>query len=915
MAKHLRSPSTLLLLCLFATSGGCDPPPPLPPLPAPELHGRRAIQATARGPVYWFDAGRRPVIAVTVDQPWRVVWHRAGDDISLAHEIDRRPAAPDGRPAMSFLRVDTDPPAAGPGELRVFVEDHVVAAWPAEWHIDPEQRPAVLAWRRGDPLDDAGLDGLDRFWIGVETARAAMRAGHSHEAEEAWLRASAFAAAMDLRSEQSRCLAAAAYAAGERRSLTAMSDHLDKAERIDVDDTGVAITQQIVALAAIARADWRGAEAALARGEAAAVRAGLDAQRVKLLDTRAHLLAEQGRHTEALELMTALRADPQVPDSERTRLAFNEGWLMLRAVAAGARPLDRAVVQARFDAAAPAMTAPPLRLVLEINRTWTALLAGDLAAAALYLAAARAADPAGETANAPYVDLLDGRLALATRDLDRARRLFDALDARVVAELGPDGGDFGWRADLGRARVARARGDLAQARADYERGLRRLDRIGVNTSLREARVPFFNDRRELVEEAVAAALDAGDAAAAFTIADDTRGQLLRGFQAVHRLDPAAEPRWRALSDAHDAARARLSALRVEGDRTGYAAPAAPTLRSPEWQRRRAEWQGRLAAAEAERTRAFDAMTDFLDERAPSADDTGARDPAALIAALRPGEAILSIGHRPGARVALWATADGYHATALPAPLTALPPPPAPIEHLYVVASGHPDLIRLAVASAVERGHGVSLLPVAAWLLAAPAAPGATPVIIADPTWELPEARAEGHALAASHPLARALIGDDARLDAVRAALTDAAFVHFSGHGVLHADRPWEAQLSLADRAWLDTFDVLSLRVPGVAVILNGCETGADALAGRDDVLGLPEAFLVAGAQAVVAADRKLPDHEARRFAELFHQHGGPHRPGPALAATMRILRAEGHQTWDAWRLMGRPAMPTNRSRP
>ena len=42
----------------------------------------------------------------------------------------------------------------------------------------------------------------------------------------------------------------------------------------------------------------------------------------------------------------------------------------------------------------------------------------------------------------------------------------------------------------------------------------------------------------------------------------------------------------------------------------------------------------------------------------------------------------------------------------------------------------------------------------------------------------------------------------------------------------------------------------------------------------DEALGLPEAFLVAGARAVVAAERPVDDRSARRFTELFYAAGG-----------------------------------------
>ena len=123
--------------------------------------------------------------------------------------------------------------------------------------------------------------------------------------------------------------------------------------------------------------------------------------------------------------------------------------------------------------------------------------------------------------------------------------------------------------------------------------------------------------------------------------------------------------------------------------------------------------------------------------------------------------------------------------------------------------------------------------------------------------------------------------------------------------MLHEANPWDAHLVLGEGQRLDVNDILSLRLKGVVVVLNGCETGPDAILARDDALGLPEAFLAAGAHAVVATNKVVPDAAARRFTELFYAHGGVERPAHALQKTRAAMKAEGNPSWDVYRLIGR----------
>lgn len=887
----------LLPLVLLTGLTGCRDPVPLDPGEPPELSGRRVVERGGDGRIRWFDPGRRPVVRVTADHPWTLDWQPPPPAPMTAFTL-----VSERRDGAIFLRATGGDPPIGPGTLRLGIAGRAVRAWPVEWHPDPDARAPVRAIREAAAagrFDEARaragavVDPDDRLWTAVEAARAEFKADDLAAAERAWLAAADLAAERGLTSEQSRRLGAAAHVALVRRAFGAASAYLERAARLDIDDpTGMAQTAHLQGVLAQELAEWQRAERAFDRALEAAERAADVAQRHRVEEAWALLQSDLGLHAAALGRIRRLREAPDLHDAVRTRLAESEGWMLLRAMLDGGEAFEPARVRALFDAAAADTAVATANLA--VNRAWLELLAGDRAAAGRHLRAARAADPEGQTFAASWIELLAGRLALAEGDPAGAEIRFAALDARVRAELGPDGGDLGWRADLGRARAARAAGDLPRARRWFDQALVRLDRVGAATPLRQARAPFFADRRSLVEEAVAAALDAGDVEGAFSIADRARGRLVRGLRAVaaiDRLTGADQRTWTGLQQALEEARARLESTRRACETAAADARVACLARQAEAERARIE--------------AFDAATGFLD----AALGGPVSAPGDVRAALRPGEAALLVARRPEGRVALWATADGYSTGPLPAELHALPPPPAPLAHLYVVGAGHPDVVRAAVRAGVDGGFSVSQLPVAA-LLHAPPTPPATgrPLIVADPVWNLPGARREAKDLYAALPDAQFLAGDAASPDVVRAALDDTPLFHYAGHGVLRAERPWSAHLVLAHGARFDVFDALAARMPGSLVVLGGCETGSDAIATRDDVLGLPEAFLVAGARAVVAADRVLPDTEARRFTALFRAYGGHARPGEAVRRAMATLRDEGAATWDAWRLFGRPAL-------
>ncbi|HVV82399.1 MAG TPA: CHAT domain-containing protein, partial [Kofleriaceae bacterium] len=173
-------------------------------------------------------------------------------------------------------------------------------------------------------------------------------------------------------------------------------------------------------------------------------------------------------------------------------------------------------------------------------------------------------------------------------------------------------------------------------------------------------------------------------------------------------------------------------------------------------------------------------------------------------------------------------------------------------------------------------HMLSIRPRAA----APPASG-PPLVIADPTGELPDARIEGWLVAAMLGAPRAVAGAGGA-PAVRARLGDArhaTVLHIAGH-VVQRGR-WRV-LPLADGE-VGPDDVIALGLAPRLAVLASC---ASALARDEDGWGsIPAAMITSGADTVIATDRTLDDDVALRLVmRLYARPGWTDDPTRALAA-------------------------------
>lgn len=160
-----------------------------------------------------------------------------------------------------------------------------------------------------------------------------------------------------------------------------------------------------------------------------------------------------------------------------------------------------------------------------------------------------------------------------------------------------------------------------------------------------------------------------------------------------------------------------------------------------------------------------------------------------------------------------------------------------------------------------------------------------------------------------------LLGRDAQernLLALR--LTDYRILHFAAHGFFDDQNWWRSSLFLLgdeddeQDGFFQPADIDPLRLNAELAVLSGCETGNGLLEKGEGLTGLSQAFLRAGARAVLLSLWSVNDKTTQAFMELFYGHLTSGRTAiEALRLTkLDLLRTKNHhpRTWAAFILLG-----------
>lgn len=481
-----------------------------------------------------------------------------------------------------------------------------------------------------------------------------------------------------------------------------------------------------------------------------------------------------------------------------------------------------------------------------------------------------------------------------------------------------------WRSLDGMGRAALADGALDSALVPWDASRELFVHQSVLVPLRHGRGTFLDQRSPVVAAHLRTLLELGRPAEAFEMARSWRAQLLATTWLVDRigaLDDTGRRRW-------DGVVADVDRLRHERERLLDKRRAAPSdeVQRIEEQLRRVEQQE------------SDALDTGMSALSLGTDSAGRpREPGEtrllVLTATRPvGQGPLEIwakgpdlpaeaGYLPIVQddrgVASGAWVSAAEVAAAPERLlavlagrldgarsiTLLLPGALEGVDLQAVKVGDRSLIQRAPVSwSIDRAANAMLRGTGAARRA---------LVVGDPGGGLAGARDEATAVAqqlrSQGWQVTLLSGAAARLPAVLAELggDGVELLHFAGHGEMGEDA-WDARLVLAGGTVLGVRDVLALEHPPRLVVLAGCETARSEGIGIAG-MGLAQAFVNAGSEAVVATARKVDDHLARRFSSAWYADGAAlDAPGAGFQRVVEGLSvSEASADWAGFRLISR----------
>lgn len=189
----------------------------------------------------------------------------------------------------------------------------------------------------------------------------------------------------------------------------------------------------------------------------------------------------------------------------------------------------------------------------------------------------------------------------------------------------------------------------------------------------------------------------------------------------------------------------------------------------------------------------------------------------------------------------------------------------------------------------------------------PAATEPTALVVADPTGNLPQAVAESHDVARVLSSVGWRVLEQTGAEATRAAVTEAlanvSLFHYAGHGRADGVVGWNSALTLHGAEDLSVDDILALSSVPSGVVLTGCETGAVSLETVAGGMNLGRAFVLAGAQWVVAADVRVSDELAREVGTRLYAEAKSETLDGAAALQRALVELKDHEGWEAFRVV------------
>ncbi|MFZ5892796.1 MAG: CHAT domain-containing protein [Myxococcota bacterium] len=747
-------------------------------------------------------------------------------------------------------------------------------------HVSESSEPVKLRelgrlWKAGQwervraslAQNDISLEGSERDRLRALQARLALRSNENERAADELEATAESARRAGLLLEASNDVAAAAYCRAVRlrqyeRARRLLADAHDL-EQVPENRARLAYYSAVVANAS---GDLLSALEQFRNASVLARRLGLVSDELFARQELAVTLNQLHRHTEALaeqkEIVARELDGPSCLLSQRwEKLA----WLLLtqpepQLQEAGAA-LDRAE---RLLADCP----DPLSVRNHrLNRVELALQLGDANAMRGHLQALGADTSAGSTQLAAWearywgeLHLVQGENSEAARLFERAEQLADSLDLKTVVYL----------ARLGRARaLARQNEPTIDAAAAYWAAEDAGDALVRWAPFGQGQQLTALQTRQSSRDLLSLLLSQGrhaEALKAATRAARRVSALNWQTTRVRNLSPTLRQRWeRAVAD-YRARRQQLERVASEDWKLSQDGLLAVQLsRALEKQ----QLDNALAAANA-----------LFASPEPAFSPRAGHDAHLLISDARDGWwAFLWTGETLHVRSVLPISSGRAAASQefgaglarvlepflgeLNVPLlrVTLPPEFAEVDVHALEVAGTPLIERVAVAYTLEPGRSKDPD-------GADAVSRSSVLVLGDPNGDLPWAKTEASRVASRFAQARLLLHDQIKPDAFASQLANTGLLHFAGHGRSGGIDGINGALLLGSDRVLSLGDVLALERAPDFVVLSACSSSVSPEPGAG--LSIGQAFIWAGARAVVGASRAISDRSSERFATVLY---------------------------------------------
>ena len=181
------------------------------------------------------------------------------------------------------------------------------------------------------------------------------------------------------------------------------------------------------------------------------------------------------------------------------------------------------------------------------------------------------------------------------------------------------------------------------------------------------------------------------------------------------------------------------------------------------------------------------------------------------------------------------------------------------------------------------------------------------LLLGVPDEQIPGVHEELRSLDHIFPNVRRFLDKAATAEVLRTNSIDVDVLHLACHAQFRSDNPLFSSLKLGD-GWFTARDAYGLKLNCGLVTLSACETGMNAVAPGEELMGLARGFLSAGSPTVMMSLWTVDDEATTELMATFYDElAGTKSPAAALrAAQVKLLEQRPHPFfWSPFVLVGR----------